>query len=422
MDEIELFRRLGLALAIGLLLGVERGWRARETPSGVRVAGVRTFALTGLLGGFSGWLALAAGPILPALIFAGFAALIVVSYGVSARRDGDLGITTEIALLLAFALGAAATLGAMALAAAGAVAAAALLALKATLHGWIEHIRRLELNAAIQLAVLSVVLLPLLPDRGLGPFGALNPHALWLAVVLVAGLSFLGHVAIRAAGPGLGVLITGLLGGLASSTATTLAFARLARGDAALTPALAVGAALAGSVTFLRMLVVASAFNAALAQALAVPLGAMAATGFAGALILRLAFARGAAGAADAAEAPEGENPLALAIALKFAVFLAAVAVGTAYLKQWFGAAGVYAAAAMAGVGDVDAVTISIARMTGADLGPCVAAGAVVLAVSINSVVKAGIALTVGGARLGLRVGLVYAATLAAGAAALWLA
>lgn len=415
MDELELFRRLGLALAIGLLLGVERGWHARETPSGVRVAGVRTFALTGLLGGFSGWLALTTGPVLPALIFGGLAAVIVVSYRASARKDGDLGITTEIALMLAFALGAASALGAMALAAAGAVAAAALLSLKAALHGWIGHIRRFELNAAIQLAILSVVLLPLLPDRGFGPFGALNPYALWWAVVLVAGLSFLGHVAIRAAGPGLGVLITGLLGGLASSTATTLAFARLARGDAALAPVLAVGAVLAGSVTFLRMLAVASVFNAALAQALAVPLGAMAATGFAGALVLRLAFARGEGGI----EAPENENPLELAMALKFAVFLAAVAVGTAYLKQWFGAAGVYAAAALAGVSDVDAVTISIARMTGDDLAAGVAAGAVVLAVSVNSVVKAGIALSVGGARLGVRVALVYGATLAAGAAVL---
>jgi len=416
MDELELFRRLGLALAIGLLLGVERGWHARETPSGVRVAGVRTFALTGLLGGFSGWLALSAGPVLPALIFAGLAAVIVVSYRASARKNGDLGITTEIALMLAFALGAASAMGEMALAGAGAVAAAALLALKAALHGWIEHIRRYELNAAIQLSVLSVVLLPLLPNRGFGPFSALNPYALWWAVVLVAGLSFFGHVAIRAAGAGLGVLITGLLGGLASSTATTLAFARRARGDAALAPVLAVGAVLAGAFTFLRMLVGASAFSAALAQALAVPLGAMAATGFAGALILRLGFARGAAGAADA---PADANPLELAMALKFAVFLAVVAVGTAYLKDWFGAAGVYAAAALAGVSDVDAVTISIARMTGDDLAAGVAAGALVLAVSVNSAVKAGVALTVGGARMGVRVALVHAATLAVGAAAL---
>jgi len=418
MDALELFRRIGLALAIGLLFGVERGWHMRETPSGARVAGVRTFALSGLLGGFCGWLSLSAGPVLPGLIFAGFAALIVVSYRAAARRDGDLGITTEIALMLAFTLGAASALGEMALAAAGGVAAVALLALKATLHRWVERLRQFELIAAIELAVLSVVMLPLLPDRGFGPFSALNPYALWWAVVLVAGLSFFGHVAIRVAGARLGVLITGVLGGLASSTATTLAFARLARADAALAPVLAVGAVLAGSVTFLRMLVLTSAFNGALAQALAAPLGVMAAAGFAGALVLRLAFSRGADRHPDT---PETENPLELATALKFAVFLAVVAVGTAYLNQWFGAAGVYLAAALSGVGDVDAVTISIARMTGDDLATGAAAGAVVLAVSVNSAVKAGVALVAGGARIGLRVAAVYAAVLAAGAATLWL-
>ncbi len=421
MDDLEIFERLGLALAIGLLLGVERGWRLREQSSGARVAGVRTFALIGLFGGMSGWLAQIAGAYLIGFFFLGFAALIVASYFIGVREDKDVGVTTEIAALLTFVLGAAAVMGEMAPAAAGAVVATALLALKSALHRWIEQLRRFELIAAIELAIISVVLLPLLPDRGFGPFGALNPYALWWAVVLVAGLSFFGHVAIRGAGAQVGTLVTGVLGGLASSTATTLAFARLARSDAALAPVLAVGAVLAGSVTFLRVLAVASVFNAALVQPLAAPLGIMAATGFLGALALRLGGANAGGGEGARPEMEEMTNPLDLGMAVKFAALLAAVIVAVEYFRLWFGAAGVFAVAALSGVTDVDAVTISMARMAGADFAPVVAAQAIVLAVSVNTAVKAGVALAAGGPRIGYRVSAVYAAVLAAGGLAVWL-
>ena len=282
MDDPEIFRRLGLALAIGLLVGLERGWHARAEPAGARVAGIRSFALTGLLGGMSGWLATKLGAVAFGFVFAGFAALVALSYWAGSREEKDFGITTEIAALLVFLLGAAAVLGDMAPPAAAAVVATALLAIKPALHRWIDRIQELELAAAIELAVISVVMLPLLPDRGFGPGGGLNPYQLWWAVVLVAGLSFVGYFAIRIAGPGLGTLITGLLGGLVSSTATTLSFARMARRAEALAPVLAVGTVLAGSVTFLRILALATVFSRPLAAAVAVPMLAMAATGLAG--------------------------------------------------------------------------------------------------------------------------------------------
>ncbi|HDR28759.1 MgtC/SapB family protein, partial [Rhodovulum sp.] len=281
MEDFELFRRLGLALAIGLLFGLERGWHARGEPEGERVAGLRTFGLTGLLGGVCGWLGMLVGPVFPGLAFGAMAALVAVTYWAQIEENEDQGLTTEVALLLTFALGAAALLGDMAAAAAVAVVATALLSLKRVLHGWVARIRQFELAALVQLAVISVVILPLLPNRGYGPGATLNPHELWLAVVIVAGLSFLGYAAIRVAGAGLGAVITGLFGGLASSTSTTLALSRLVRSDARLGPVMAIGVVLAGSVTFLRVLVVGTIFARDLLAPLLVPLGAMAAAGFA---------------------------------------------------------------------------------------------------------------------------------------------
>ncbi len=419
MDELEIFKRLGLALAIGLLFGFERGWHTRDRSGGIRVAGIRTFALMGLFGGMSGWLAKLVGPFILGFLFVGYAAVVAASYWLSTRQEKDYGITTEIAELLVFALGVAAVLGDMAPVAAAGVVATALLAVKSVLHRWIQHMERFELTAAIELAIISVVMLPLLPDTGYGPGGVLNPYALWWAVVLVAGLSFSGYIAIRLAGPQVGTLITGLLGGLASSTATTLAFSRIARRAEAIGPVLAVGVVLAGSVTFLRIIVIAAAFNRPLAGMLAIPMVAMAAVGLAGALVLR--FAEPPSGASNP-DVREIANPLELGMALKFGAFLAVVVVATRYFQDWFGTGGVYAVAALSGLTDVDALTISVARMTGADLTLRAATGAIVTAASVNTVVKAGIALVVGGPAIGRRVIGIYLAVLAAGGVAVWLA
>lgn len=412
MTEIDIFLRLGLALAIGLLIGIERGQHTRDESGGLRVAGIRSFSLIGLLGGICGWLATILGPAVLGFAFLALAALVGVTYWVTARRNGDLGITTELAALLVFALGSAAMLGPMAPVAAAGVVTAALLAAKSVLHGWVREIRRFELTAAIQLAIISVVMLPLLPDRGFGPGGVLNPRQLWWAVVLIAGLSFVGYLAIRIAGARLGTLLAGLLGGLASSTATTLAFSRMARRAPPLAQTLAVGVVLAGSVAFLRIHVVASVLNQGLASALTVPLLAMAAVGFAGALVLRMA-----------APSPEGAlpdtqglaNPLELGSAMKFGALLAVVAVATEYFQSWFGTAGVYVVAVVSGIGDVDAVTVSMARMAGGEATLAVATRAIVLAASVNTAAKAAIAVAVGGTPIGLRVSAVYLAVLMAG-------
>jgi len=228
VDRIALAERLGLALAIGLFVGIERFWVSRSEPEGSRIAGVRSFALAGLLGGLWGVLADAVEPVLLGFAALGFAALIVVAYARETRAAGavaDRGITTEIAALVVFALGIVAVRIDMALAAASGVVTVALLWFKADLHRTIAGLDAAEIGAAIRLLLISVVLLPLLPDRGYGPGGALNPYELWWMVVLVAGVSFAGYVATRLVGGARGIVATARLLGDTPGAAGVIALA-----------------------------------------------------------------------------------------------------------------------------------------------------------------------------------------------------
>ncbi|WP_020041520.1 MgtC/SapB family protein [Salipiger mucosus] len=418
MTDIDIFQRLGLALLIGLLLGLERGWHERVYDEGRRVAGVRTFALVALFGGVLGWVATEVSPIILAAGLVSLAMLLVASYWISLGREDDVGITTEIALLLTFALGAASMLGPMEPAAAAAVVAALLLSMKTKLHLWVARMEQIEVSAVLKLALISVVVLPLMPDQGYGPGGTLNPHEIWWAIVVVAGLSFLGYVAIRLGGADLGMLMTGAFGGLASSTATTLSLARVVHAQPAFAARAAVGVLVAGSVTFLRILVLAAIFQPLLVAPLALPMGVMAGVGLAGAAAIYALSGRGR----KSGERIEGVgNPLELVAALSFGVVLAVVLLGVHYLQQWLGAGGVYAAAALSGVTDVDALTISVSRLVGTDLVAARGVTAIFIAVSVNTVVKGGISLIAGNAALGLRVLPVYAVAIAAGGASLFL-
>ncbi len=419
MSELDIVVRLGLALAIGLLLGIERGWHGREESEGDRIAGIRTFALTGLLGGVSGWLADLTTPLLPALALLALAGLLSASYWARLQDDDDLGLTTEIALLLTFSLGAAAALGAMTPAAGGAVVAALLLSMKRRLHGWIRRIEALELEAVLKLALLSVVILPMLPDQGYGPGEVLNPYEIWWAVVIVAGLSFLGYVAIRLAGARFGMLATGLFGGLASSTSTSLALARLAKAQEALASPAAAGIVTAGSVTFLRILILVAVFEPALVAPLAVPMALMAAVGLGGAALIHVLTDETMT---TADEIRSIANPLELMTAFAFGAVLAVVLLAIHHLEDWLGAGGVYAAAAISGITDVDALTISVSRLVEDDVPAASGAVAIFIAASVNTTVKAGISLVAGGRRVGFRVVAVYGAVLPAGAAGFLLA
>ena len=404
---------LAASLAVGLLIGVERGWRDRDLADGGRVAGLRTFALAGVLGGvlavllgeFGAW------PLLGGIV--GLSLLLAVSYREASRGSGDLSITTAIAMLLTFVLGALAARGAVALALAAAVVTAVLLNLKPTLHRWLQLIEHRELTAALQLLVLSVVILPNLPDTGYGPYQALNPYRLWWAVVLIAGLSLAGHLAMRLTGAQRGVFWTGVLGGLASSTAATLALARHARRQPALAEAAAAGALAACGVMFLRMIVLVTSVQPSLARPLGVPLIA---TGVALILVAVWQWRRRASRSVPAEEV-EPVAPFDLGTALGFGGFLAVMAVLVPAAKQWWGAPGIYALAALSGLADVDATVISVSRLHGAGGLPL---ATTVVAVGLTTVAnmgtKATIAWTTGGAAVGWPVLRGYAVAMAVGA------
>ncbi|MEJ2479309.1 MAG: MgtC/SapB family protein [Acidihalobacter sp.] len=398
MPDFSDIHLLGLALAQGLLIGLERGWQAREAPDGTRIAGIRTFGLIGLLGGLIGLLGRNLGPATPALGLLGLAVILTVAHRMAYRKSADAGITGLIAALVTYALGLLAVSGAYYLSAASAVVVTLLLGLKPTLHHWIHELEGRTFYAALRLLLISVVILPILPNQGFGPWQALNPYALWWMVVLIAGLSFAGFIAMQLAGPRRGTLYTGLFGGLVSSTAVTLNLSRLSRGTPEQAGLYATGILIACGTMFPRTLIIAGAINPQLGLRLALPLGIMTVVTYLGAALL---WHRTPAGAAHP---PELQNPLELRQALRFAALLAAILLLAEAIKRTLGDAGLYLLAAVSGITDVDPINLSVARMTHGDLALSVAAIAIVVAAISNTLTKGVLAAAVGHRRLGLRV------------------
>ncbi len=418
MTEIQqTFYFLSVSLAIGLLIGVERGWKEREAEEGHRIAGVRTYGLIGLMGGCAALLAGHIGALIFGLAFAGLAAALTTAYVVNLRYVGkDVGITSLVSGLLVFVLGALAAIGEVTISAAFAVVTTLLLGYKPLLHRWVNTLEAEELRAGIRLLLISVVLLPLLPNRGYGPWQALNPYVIWWMVVLIAAISFVGYFAIKIGGTTRGAIFTGLFGGLASSTALTLHFSRMTRQDAALTPMLSTGILLACGTMFPRMLLVASLLNNGLFQPMLVPVAVMMLFLYLPALwYSRMSTHK------KSDTAFSFDNPLELKTALGFGLLLALVMLLGKMLRNWFGNVGMLALAAASGVADVDAISLLLARMSQTDLAVGDAVMGIVIAAAVNNLVKGGISTVIGGKAMGLRVGLPLLASTAGGLVSAWL-
>lgn len=407
---------LGVALAVGLLVGAERGWSEREVEEGQRLAGLRTFGLLGLLGGVSAILASQFHPIILGVAFIGVALLLVAAYAMSRGRREDVGITTLIAGLLTFIYGAMVVSGHMAAAAAAAVVTALLLGLKPVLHGWLRKLETKEFMAGLKLLTISVVLLPVLPNQGYGPWQSLNPYEIWWMVVLIAGISFAGYVAVRAAGPEKGIPFTGITAGLASSTALTLHFSRLAAQEPATAQLFATGILFACGMMFPRIALVSSVVSPALAMDLIAPLAAMAMIVFVPAFIYWRRTPK-----ADLHSTAMLQNPLELRSALRFGLLLACIMFASEGIRVWLGSAGVLLLATASGVADVDAITLSLSRMTQDTLALSTAATGVILACAVNNVAKGTLAAVIGGRRLGVLVAGPLFAAAVVGMLTLWL-
>lgn len=382
-----------MAIAGGAAVGVERQWSGHATGPTARFAGVRTFALLGALAGLSGRLWVWGAPTLAAVLLVVAGALVVAAYAVSAHRDVDA--TTEVAAVVVLAAGVTAGLGEIRIAS-GVIAVTALLLFeKSRLHDLVTRLQGEELTAAFRFAVMAIVVLPLLPEGPFGPLGGVRPRELWLLVLFFSGLSFAGYFARRAVGATRGYPVAGLLGGMVSSTSVTLSFARLSRDEDGLALPLGRGVVAANTVIYVRVLVAASVLSTGLATTLA-PL--LVAPFVIGALVsLTGLLHRGAAKSSDL-ERPK--NPLQLRSALEMAVLFQVVLFAVHVAERQLGTGGVFATAAIVGLTDSDALTLSMAKsVAGGSLAADIGAQAVAVGLLSNTCVKAGMAVGIGRGR-----------------------
>jgi len=405
----------GTALLLGALLGVER--EKRNEREGFGIAGLRTFMLLTLIGAVGGYLAqeMKAPWILAVAVFV-VALTLVAGYVAAVRsKPESLGLTTELAAITACLLGALVTTGHRELAVGLGVITAALLAYKQPLHALVGKLAMDDVRAGMRFLLATFIVLPLLPNETVDPWGALNPQKLWLFVLLIAGMSLLGYVATRWLGPGRGTAVTAATGGLVSSTAVTLTFVKQSREQKGGIDALAGGILLAWTIMFARVIVTATIVHPPLFVNLIAPLGAMLLVSAAAAVLCFLHSRRGK-GAATAADDVALRNPFSLRAASKFALLFAVVLVLVKLAQLYLPASGVYLVALVAGLTDVDAITLSMSQDAKAAEQATIAVRAIVLAAASNTAVKAGMAVMLGHRDLRKPVLLAALAVLASGA------
>jgi uncharacterized membrane protein (DUF4010 family) len=341
------------------------------------------------------------------------AAILVAAYARDTHAE-DSGATTMVAACVCYLLGALAGAGQNALAGALGIAVTALLYFKPEIEGFSAALKRQEQVSVLQFLVASFIVLPLLPDRGFGPYAALNPYHVWLIVVLIAGVGLASHLALRTAGERHGAVLTGILGGLVSSTATTVLYARRGRESEAARRLAAIVVPLANLVPLARIVLLAGVLAPSLLGRLAPIAGAALVAGLAVTAVALRGCAR-----RETAPAPESRNPAELGVALRFAAFYAGVLLAVAWLTDVAGSGGLYAAAAASGLMDIDPIVLSALSLYGGSrLGPVQALAAIAIAYAANVLFKLGI-VAWHDRRLALRVAAPMAATVAGGAVAL---
>lgn len=359
---------LAIAALAGMAVGVEREWSGHTTGPDARFAGVRTFALFGFLGGLAGSFLNAGQAGVAVSLLSGAAALVVAAYVLAVRRpETTADGTTEAAALVVLALGVVAGLGELALA--GGSTALVVLALmeKSRVQRWLARVDDHEMRAALQFAVLALVVLPLIPDVQVGPWDSIRPRELWIVVLLFSGLNFAGYVARQIVGTARGYGVTGLLGGLVSSTAVTLQFSRKSKTDPSLAESLGVGVVAACTVLVPRVVIVSTLLDhqvgLALLPFLAPPF--VVGAGFVARVLWR-ARQRGPRHTPTGTVEETEHNPLGLWQSVQMALAFQVVLLLMAWVQNTVGTPGVLATAAVLGLTDMDALTLSMSRL-GAD-------------------------------------------------------
>lgn len=405
MELSELFISLGIALGLGLLVGFQREKTKRE------LAGLRTFPLITIWGALAGYLSITLGGwILGASILALAALIVVGNLHLIEKKVSDGGLTTEVAMLVMFLVGAWLVLGPREVAVAVGGGVAVLLQAKETLQGLTERLDRDDLTAIMRFALIALVILPILPDEPFGPFNVLNLHEIWLLVVLIVGISLGGYIVYRFFGAKVGVLLGGLLGGIISSTATTVSYARRSRHNPDGAKLAAVIVLIANSVVMVRVMIEIWFVGRSLFSIAAGPVLILLLVQAAIALLFWWRIRH------HDPELPDQDNPAELKPALLFAALYAVVLVGVAAAQTWFGDRGMYVVSLISGLTDVDAITLSTARL--AEIGEIEAPTAwrlIVVATLSNLAFKTAVVAGIGSRRMLSIVGLAAAITAASG-------
>jgi uncharacterized membrane protein (DUF4010 family) len=409
--ELHIAEDIALALLVGLLIGIEREHSQTEVEP--HFAGIRTFTVITLLGVVAGLCARAGYPAVLAVALLGVVALTVAAY-INKVQSVHKGSTTEFVAIIAFLLGALIAFDYLIPAATIGIITTLILTLKAPLHLLADRIQKEEIYAILKFAIVTVIVLPLLPDRGMGPLEVLNPRTVWWFVVLVSAISMVGYVLIRFMGARRGIALTGFLGGLASSTVLTVSLSERAKGAAAAAGRyFGLGILIASTTMFFRILVLVFVIDPPLGWRLAPPVAVPALMGVAIALVLWIKKEE------QTATQPPVENPMDLGRAIKFALFLAFIMVVSRVAYQRFGSAGIYVASALDGLADVDAITVSVSRLAhNGVMAAHTANASILLAAGMNTLVKGIIAVWIGGRALRRVITPIFAALLVATLAA----
>ena len=398
MNDSSLFFRFGVSCAIGILVGMQREF-ASDPHTKELSAGVRTFGLLGLVGCSAALLSdLLHSPLPFVGVTLSMAAFFAINYYFDAAA-GKPGLTTKASLILTLLAGGLAYWQqTTALAAALAVVTTVILSIKIPLHRFVKHLTHDDINATLKFAVITAIVLPLLPNRlfGPAPFTIFNPRNLWLFVVFVSGISFVGYVLIKVAGPKKGIGLTGLLGGMASSTAVTASFTAKSHEHAELAKPFALAITIAWTVMFVRVLAVVAVLNISLIKPILLPVSGSIVAGLACCFFLYRAQKT------DHRHDVAFDNPFELGLALKFGALFAVILLFSRAMQVYFGDTGVYVSSFLSGMADVDAIAFSMAKLSRGigGIDHQIAARAIILAAVANTLVKGCIVLFTGTPKL----------------------
>ena len=383
--DYQLMIRIGLILLLGFLVGIERGWSLRKEKESKRPAGIRTFTLIALAGGLWGILSEHVGEILMGFALLGFVLIILFGYYLQAKDTGAFGITTEMAAFVTFAVGVAVIKGYITLSVSVTILMVLILSIKPKLHKWVKTIEPKEIYSGIVFLIISAVLLPLLPNRGFGPWQVLNPFELWGMVVLIAGISYAGYFSMKYLGGEKGILFTSFTGSLVSSIAVTVTLGRFTR-EMESWEMLITGVLISAFTALARILLWVFIFNPDLFVEVGISILLMITATLAAALWVWLNSEK-----TRKQKKFNMRNPLQLSTAVQFGIVLAVVMLLAEASRQWFGDPGIYGLSMISGMIDIDSITLSLLQMGGESLSQKVAANAVILVAMTNSLVKGAI-------------------------------